>query len=143
MQSHLGPPSNIPSQPYPRRAHESKRPAACPTVHGPNLSVNLHLICISVSPKYIDIFLTLPPPASLSLSLSLPPSLPLSHTHTHTHTHTARLFLLEMPGGLGSTIWSPPSAKDTFAGFTVFLPTGHYPVHGVGEQTQSGSSVLG
>ena len=87
MQSHLGPPSNIPSQPYPRRAHESKRPAACPTVHGPNLSVNLHLICISVSPKYIDIFLTLPPPAlSLSLSLSLSP--PLIHTHTHTHTLT-------------------------------------------------------
>ena len=84
-----------------------KAPAACPTMHGPNLFLNLHFICISVSPKYIDIFLTLPPPASLSLSLSL--------THTHTHIHTARLFLLEMPGGLGSTIWSPPSAKDTFA----------------------------
>ena len=84
-----------------------KAPAACPTMHGPNLFLNLHFICISVSPKYIDIFLTLPPPASLSLSLSL--------SHTHTHIHTARLFLLEMPGGLGSTIWSPPSAKDTFA----------------------------
>ena len=65
-----------------------KAPAACPTMHGPNLFVNLHLICISVSPKYIDIFLTLPPPASLSLSphpfLSL--SLSLSHTHTHSHS---------------------------------------------------------
>lgn len=39
-------------------------------------------------------------------------------------TRTARLFLLEMPGGLGSAIWSPPSAEETFAGSECSFPPG-------------------
>ena len=133
MQSHPGLPSSIPSQPHPRRDHESKS-ASCLSHNAWTQSVcqfafDLHKCVIKIH-RYLPY--TAPSCLSLSLSPSLPLSLSLSLTHTHIHI--ARLFLLEMPGGLGSTIWSPPSAKDTFAGSQCsFLPTGHYPVHGVGE----------
>lgn len=72
-------------------------------------SVTLHLICIRVS--QIQSYLPYSPP-SFSSSFSL----------SHSRTHTARLFLLEMPGGLGSAIWSPPSAEETFAGSECSFP---------------------
>lgn len=79
--------------------------------------MNLHLICIRVSRTHSYLSYT-------ALSRSL------------THTHSASLSLLEMPGWLGSAIWSPPSVKDTFAGSECSFPPATTPCAESGSKCQ-------
>lgn len=83
------------------------------------------MICIRVS--QIQSYLPYSPP-SFSSSFSL----------SHSRTHTARLFLLEMPGGLGSAIWSPPSAEETFAGSECSFPPSFLRAPGRGAELRGG-----
>ena len=88
MQSHPGPPSSIPSQPHPRRDHESKS-ASCLSHNAWTQSVSQFAFYLHKCVTKIHRYLPYTAPSCLSLSLSPPhPFLPLSLSLTHTHTHT-------------------------------------------------------
>ena len=87
MPSHLGPPSSIPSQPHPRRDHESKS-ASCLSHNAWTQSVCQFAFYLHKCITKIHRYLPYTAPSCLSLSLSPPPFLPLSLSLTHTHTFT-------------------------------------------------------